>query len=119
LRRRTPFHLAARAAATRSLPRISLIRTGKNLQTRSRRGCPIGVRFTLTRNEGFDIEMGYHGALWASTGIGFTNTRATTNESSLDGTSRLYDPLSLTKRLEGFCGHGCARQNMVQAMQNL
>ncbi|WP_206625740.1 hypothetical protein, partial [Mesorhizobium sp. M7A.F.Ca.US.001.02.1.1] len=100
LRRRTPLHLVARAAAARSLPRISLVRTGKNRQTRSRRGCPIGVRFTLTRNEGFDVWMGYHGALWASTGIGFTNARAATNESSRDDTSRLYGLLSLTKRLE-------------------
>jgi len=58
----------------------------KNRQTRSRRGCPIGVRFTLTRNEGFGIEMGYHGALWASTGTGFTNACATTGESGYDGT---------------------------------
>ncbi|MER8981828.1 hypothetical protein [Mesorhizobium sp. M0870] len=99
-RRRTPLHLVARAAAARSLPRISLVHTGKDRQTRSRRGCPIGVRFTLTRNEGFDVWMGYHGALWASTGLGFTNTRAATNENSLDDTSRLYRLLSLTKRLE-------------------
>ncbi|MGX9145254.1 hypothetical protein [Mesorhizobium sp. 128a] len=81
-RRRTPLHVFARAAA-RPLPKNGFIPNGKTRQTHSRRGCPIGVRFTLTRNEGFGIEMGYHGALWASTGTGFTNARATTGESSL------------------------------------
>jgi hypothetical protein len=82
-RRRTPLHVFVRAAA-RPLPKICFGPNGKTLQTHSRRGCPIGVRFTLTRNEGFGIEMGYHGALWASTGTGFTNARATTGESSFD-----------------------------------
>ncbi|WP_189501851.1 MULTISPECIES: hypothetical protein [unclassified Mesorhizobium] len=85
-RRRTPFHLFARAAAARSLPKIRFVRKGKKPHARSRRGCPIGVRFTLTRNEGLNIEMGYHGALWASTGTGFTNAHATTDESDFDGT---------------------------------
>lgn len=86
MRRRTPLHLAVRAAPARSLPKTHFVLKGESRQTRSRRGCPIGVRFTLTRNEGLNIEMGYHGALWASTGIGFTNARATTDESSFDGT---------------------------------
>jgi hypothetical protein len=54
-RRRTPFHFVARAAAARPLPNIRFIRRGENPQTSSRRGCPIGVRFTLTRNEGLNI----------------------------------------------------------------
>jgi len=84
-RRRTPLHVFVRASA-RPLPKNCFGPNSKTRQTRSRRGCPIGVRFTLTRNEGFGIEMGYHGALWASTGTGFTNARATTGESSFDGT---------------------------------
>jgi hypothetical protein len=83
-RRRTPLHFFVRASEARPLPKICFGPNGKTRQTRSRRGCPIGVRFTLTRNEGFGIEMGYHGALWASTGTGFTNARATTGESSFD-----------------------------------
>jgi hypothetical protein len=83
-RRRTPLHVFVRTAV-RSLPKIRFVPNGKTRQTQSRRGCPIGVRFTLTRNEGFGIEMGYHGALWASTGTDFTNARATTGESSFDG----------------------------------
>ena len=82
-RRRTPLHVFVRASA-RPLPKICFGPNSKTRQTRSRRGCPIGVRFTLTRNEGFGIEMGYHGALWASTGTGFTIARATTGESSFD-----------------------------------
>ncbi|WP_198024388.1 hypothetical protein [Mesorhizobium sp. LSHC412B00] len=84
-RRRTPLHVFVRAEA-RPLPKIRFDPSGKTPQTHSRRGCPIGVRFTLTRNEGFGIEMGYHGAQWASTGTGFTNARATTGESSSDNT---------------------------------
>ena len=82
-RRRTPLHVFVRAKA-RPLPKIRFGPNGKTPQTHSRRGWPIGVRFTLTRNEGFGIEMGYHGALWASTGTGFRNARATTGESSFD-----------------------------------
>ncbi|WP_292240541.1 hypothetical protein [Mesorhizobium sp.] len=86
MRRRTPLHLPIRAAAARPLSKTHFVLRGENRQTRSRRGCPIGVRFTLTRNEGLNIGMGYHGALWASTGTGFTNARANTGESSFDGT---------------------------------
>ena len=84
-RRRTPLHVFVRAAA-RPLPKICFGPNGKTRQTHSRRGCPYGVRFTLTRNEGLSIEMGYHGVLWASTGTGFTNVRTTTGGSGFDGT---------------------------------
>ena len=53
-RRRTPLHVFVRAEA-RPLPKICFGPNSKTPQTHSRRGCPIGVRFTLTRNEGFDI----------------------------------------------------------------
>jgi hypothetical protein len=86
LRRRTPLHVALRAATARSLPEIHVVAWGDNRQTHSRRGCPIGVRFTLTRNDGLSIGMGYHGVLWASTGTGFTNARQTGEDSS-DGTA--------------------------------
>ena len=48
-RRRTPSHVVLRALAALAAHRF--IHRGEIRQTRSRRGCPIGVRFTLTRNE--------------------------------------------------------------------
>jgi hypothetical protein len=51
-RRRIPLHHAVRAAAARSLADPSIVRTSENRQTEGHCGCPSGVRFTLTRNEG-------------------------------------------------------------------
>jgi len=51
-RRRTPSHVFLRAAAAHRLATNRFIHQGENRQTRSRRDCPIGARFTLTRNEG-------------------------------------------------------------------
>jgi hypothetical protein len=50
-RRRIPVHPAIRAAATRSLASISVVRAAGSVRTAAARDCPSGERFTLTRNE--------------------------------------------------------------------
>lgn len=52
-----PRFATARLAAGQ--PHVRLTRLGKaGERTPSRRGCPGGVRFTVTRNEGLIIETG-------------------------------------------------------------
>jgi hypothetical protein len=57
-RRRIPLHPAVSAAAARSLVDPPIIRAGENRQTEAHCGCPSGVRFTLTRNDGLIERMG-------------------------------------------------------------
>jgi hypothetical protein len=52
------------------LPQILSAFQAEQSRAAQRRRCPICELFTLTLNEILITGMGYHGALWASTGTG-------------------------------------------------
>ncbi|MET0575327.1 MAG: hypothetical protein ABWZ83_05650, partial [Mesorhizobium sp.] len=87
-RRRAPFHHFPHAEAP-PIPDLFFAAASKAFAPGSRRGCRFGERFTRNWNEVLIEFMGYHGAVWASTGTGYTNQPNARSEPELSAFGHL------------------------------